>query len=128
MSRQASGWPLRWQPRFFQSVEQPINPARALEAEFEAAKASLAAGDLTSAQGRYVDTIALGLRQLAQLSLSLEPTDQAAADLVDNSEDKLREVSRGYYLRGQNLRRLGREEEARKALALAADTRNEIQI
>jgi len=119
---------LRWQPRFFQSVEQPINPARALEAEFEAAKASLAAGDLTSAQGRYVDTIALGLRQLAQLSLSLEQTDQAAADLVDNSEDKLREVSRGYYLRGQNLRRLGREEEARKALALAADTRNEIQI
>src|SRR5207248_885601 len=38
--------------------------------------------------------------------------------LAGNPEgDKLREASRAYYLLGQNLRRLGREEEAREALA-----------
>src|SRR5215471_15828779 len=47
------------------------DPAKALQTQFEAAKASLAAGDLASAESHYVDTIALGLRQLAQLSLSL---------------------------------------------------------
>jgi tetratricopeptide (TPR) repeat protein len=44
--------------------------------------------------------------------------------MVDNpGEDKLREVSRAYYLLGQNLRRLGREEEARKALARSQQIR-----
>jgi tetratricopeptide (TPR) repeat protein len=57
------------------------NPAKALQAEFEAAKASLAAGDLASAENHYIDTVALGLRQLAQLSLSVEQTDRAAAYL-----------------------------------------------
>jgi tetratricopeptide (TPR) repeat protein len=57
------------------------NPAKALQAEFEAAKASLAAGDLASAENHYIDTVALGLRQLSQLSLSVEQTDQAAAYL-----------------------------------------------
>lgn len=47
------------------------NPAKALQSRFEAAKASLAAGDLASAENHYIDAIALGLRQLAQLSLSL---------------------------------------------------------
>jgi len=57
------------------------NPAKTLQAEFEAAKASLSAGDLAAAQNHYVDTVVLGLRQLAQLSLSLDETDQAAAYL-----------------------------------------------
>ncbi len=57
------------------------DPARALQAEFQAAKDSLVAGDLASAENRYLDTIALGLRQLAQLSLSLGQTDQAAVYL-----------------------------------------------
>src|SRR5438445_5306796 len=38
-------------------------------------------------------------------------------------EDKLREASRAYYLLGQNLRRLGREEDARKALARSQQIR-----
>jgi len=54
------------------------NPAKALEAEFQAAKASLAAGDLASAENHYIDAGVLGLRQLAQLSLSLGQSDQAA--------------------------------------------------
>jgi tetratricopeptide (TPR) repeat protein len=57
------------------------DPAKALQAEFQAAKDSLATGDLAAAEKHYVDTIALGLRQLAQLSLSLGKTDQAAVDL-----------------------------------------------
>jgi tetratricopeptide (TPR) repeat protein len=57
------------------------NPAKTLQAEFEAAKASLSAGDLAAAQNHYIDTVVLGLRQLAQLSLSLDETDQAAAYL-----------------------------------------------
>jgi tetratricopeptide (TPR) repeat protein len=57
------------------------NPAKTLQAEFEAAKASLSAGDLAAAQNHYIATVVLGLRQLAQLALSLDETDQAAAYL-----------------------------------------------
>src|ERR1700682_6702897 len=57
------------------------NPAKALQAEFGAAKASLAAGDFAAAENHYIDTVTLGLRQLAQLSLSVGQTDQAAAYL-----------------------------------------------
>ncbi len=66
---------------FLPSSRAADNPAKALQAEFESAKASLAAGDLASAENHYKDTITLGLRQLAQLSLSVEQTDQAAAYL-----------------------------------------------
>jgi len=46
------------------------------------------------------------------------------ASLIGNpSQDKLREASRGYYLLGQNLRRLGREEEATKALTRSQQLR-----
>src|SRR5262249_6414991 len=45
------------------------------------AKTSLSAGDLASAENHYKDTITLGLRQLAQLALSLGQTDQAASYL-----------------------------------------------
>src|SRR5258708_36009764 len=38
-------------------------------------------------------------------------------------DDKLREVSRAYYLLGQSLRRVGREEDARKALARSQQIR-----
>jgi tetratricopeptide (TPR) repeat protein len=57
------------------------DPAKALQAQFGAAKASLAAGDLASAESHYVNSVSLGLRQLAQLSLSEGEIDQAAADL-----------------------------------------------
>jgi tetratricopeptide (TPR) repeat protein len=57
------------------------DPAKALQSEFQAAKASLAAGDLASAENRYLDTVALGLRQLAQISLSLGEVDRAASYL-----------------------------------------------
>lgn len=57
------------------------DPTQALQSEFQAAKASLAAGDLASAENHYVETIALGLRQLAQLALSEGQIDQAATDL-----------------------------------------------
>lgn len=44
--------------------------------------------------------------------------------VVGNPEgDKLREASRAYYLLGQNLRRLGREEEARAALVRSQEIR-----
>jgi tetratricopeptide (TPR) repeat protein len=57
------------------------DPAKALQAVFQAAKASLAAGDLHAAENHYLDTVALGLRQLAQLSLSEGQTDQAGGYL-----------------------------------------------
>src|SRR5215469_3012045 len=57
------------------------DPAKALQTQFESAKASLSAGDLVSAENHYVDTITLGLRQLAQLALTLGQTDQAASYL-----------------------------------------------
>ena len=60
------------------------DPAKALQLEFQAAKASLAAGDIASAENHYIDAITLGLRQLAQLSISSGQTDQAAAHL-DNA-------------------------------------------
>jgi tetratricopeptide (TPR) repeat protein len=54
------------------------NPAKALQTRFEAAKASLAAGELGSAESHYIDAITVGLRQVAQLSLSEGEMDQAA--------------------------------------------------
>lgn len=57
------------------------DPAKALQSQFESAKNALAAGDLASAETHYIDTIALGLRQLAQLSLVNGQADEAAADL-----------------------------------------------
>src|SRR5205814_5296763 len=44
--------------------------------------------------------------------------------MVGNPEqDKLRDASRAYYLLGQNLRRLGREQEARSALTRSQQIR-----
>src|SRR5262249_15987631 len=61
------------------SVRAAENPARALETQFEAAKASLAAGDLAAAESHYIDTVALGLRPVAQLCLSEGQVDPAAS-------------------------------------------------
>src|SRR5207253_7221434 len=66
---------------FIPAARAADNPAKALQAQFDAAKASLAAGDLTSAESHYIDAVALGLRQLAEISLSLGQSDQAATYL-----------------------------------------------
>lgn len=65
------------------SADDPAkaDPAKTLQANFQAAKASLAQGDLASAETHYLDTVALGLRQVAHISLSLGEIDQAAGDL-----------------------------------------------
>ena len=57
------------------------SPAKALQTQFEAAKTSLAAGDLASAESHYVDAVTLGLRQVAQLSIAEAQVDQAATYL-----------------------------------------------
>jgi tetratricopeptide (TPR) repeat protein len=54
-----------------------------LSRQFEAAKASLAAQDLPQAEQRYRKTIALGLRQLGNLSLSENHLEQATQLLDD---------------------------------------------
>ena len=66
---------------FIPTARAADNPAKELQAQFEAAKASLAAGDLASAESHYIDAIVLGLRQLAKISLSLGQTDKAATYL-----------------------------------------------
>jgi len=62
-------------------IQATDDPAKTLQAEFAAAKASLGAGDVAAAQNQYIDAVVLGLRQLAQLDLSVDKTDQAAAYL-----------------------------------------------
>src|SRR5712671_3368261 len=66
---------------FLPVIRADQTPAQALQSRFEAAKSSLAAGDLVSAENHYIDAITLGLRQVAQLSISAGQTDRAAADL-----------------------------------------------
>src|SRR5438270_374484 len=48
-------------------VRADETPGKALQSRFEAAKESLAAGDLVSAENHYIDAITLGLRQVAQV-------------------------------------------------------------
>src|SRR4029077_12254529 len=52
-----------------------------LKRHFESAKSALAAGDLSEAERDYNQTIALGLRQGASLSVSETRFDQAAREL-----------------------------------------------
>lgn len=54
-----------------------------LKSQFDAAKAALAAHDLAGAERQYRVTIALGLRQLANLSISEEKYDLAIGYLND---------------------------------------------
>jgi len=53
------------------------NPAEALRRKFETAKATLATGKLDQAESGYRQTIALGLRQLGNLSISEDQFEQA---------------------------------------------------
>lgn len=54
------------------------SPADALQHHFDSAKSALAAGDLSRADAVYRETIALALRQLANLSMSEAQFDRAA--------------------------------------------------
>src|SRR5258708_8590038 len=58
-----------------------------------------------------------------RIKAAVEVLEKYVSMVGNPGEDKLREVSRAYYLLGQNLRRLGREEEARKALARSQQIR-----
>ena len=60
------------------------NPGEALKRQFDSAKSALAAGNLARAQDDYHLTIALGLRQLGNLSMSEQQFDQAAT-LLDEA-------------------------------------------
>jgi tetratricopeptide (TPR) repeat protein len=60
------------------------NPGEALQRQFQSAKSALTAGDLTRAEDDYRRTIALGLRQLGNLSISELQFDQATA-LLDQA-------------------------------------------
>jgi tetratricopeptide (TPR) repeat protein len=53
------------------------NPAEALTRQFQAAKASLGSGDLPQAEAGYRATLALGLRQLGNLTMSEDRYSQA---------------------------------------------------
>jgi len=55
--------------------------ATTLKRAFEAAKSTLASGDLTEAEHRYNQAITLGLRQLAGLSISESRFEEAAREL-----------------------------------------------
>ena len=59
------------------------DPAAALKRPFESAKSALAAGDLSGAELHYDEAIALGLRQLANLSVSESRFDEATHELDD---------------------------------------------
>jgi tetratricopeptide (TPR) repeat protein len=60
------------------------NPGDLLKRQFESAKSALAAGDLARAEADYRLTIALGLRQLGNLSISEQQFDQATV-LLDEA-------------------------------------------
>src|SRR6266436_6940599 len=59
------------------TVRAADSPSEVLGHKFESAKAALAAGDLARAETDYRQTIALGLRQLGNLSISEEQFEQA---------------------------------------------------
>ena len=61
---------------------RPIDdPATQLKRNFESAKSALSAGDLSEAERRYNQVIALGLRQLGNLSASESRFDEATREL-----------------------------------------------
>ena len=59
------------------------DPAAVLKRAFESAKTSLASGNLAEAEQRYKQTIATGLHQLANLSVSESRFDEASRELDD---------------------------------------------
>ena len=64
---------LLFSPPFIQAAE---NPAKALQERFDAARASLAAGDLASAESHYADAVTLGLRLMVKQSMFLRMTQK----------------------------------------------------
>src|SRR5260370_10241585 len=68
-------------------LASPIHPAddpsTLLKHNFESAKSALAAGDLARAERDYNQVIALGLRQLGNLSASESRFDQATRELEE---------------------------------------------
>src|SRR5947208_11582368 len=66
----------------FVVTTRPIDdPATQLKRNFESAKSALSAGDLSEAERRYNQVIALGLRQLGNLSASESRFDEATREL-----------------------------------------------
>jgi tetratricopeptide (TPR) repeat protein len=59
------------------------DPGALLKRSFESAKSALAAGDLSEAERDYNQTIALGLRQLGNLSVNEARFDEAARELEE---------------------------------------------
>jgi tetratricopeptide (TPR) repeat protein len=59
------------------------DPAAALQRAFEAAKSSLAAGNVREAEQRYRQAIVVALRQLANLSVSESRFDEATRELEE---------------------------------------------
>jgi tetratricopeptide (TPR) repeat protein len=67
---------------FFGAAIQPADdPGAVLKRNFESAKSALAAGDFSGAERDFKQTIALGLRQLGNLSVSEARYDEAAREL-----------------------------------------------
>ena len=97
------------------------SPGKAVQAEFAAAKASLAARDATAAQNHYVEAIVLGLRQLAQLELSANRTDQAATHLDEALRLKPIDVETQVDAAGVRFRRgeVAKAEELLKSVVIA---------
>jgi len=66
----------------FAAITRPADdPAILLKHSFESAKSALAAGDLPQAERHFDQTIALGLRQVASLSVSESRFDEATREL-----------------------------------------------
>ncbi len=82
------------------------DPGEALRRQFDAAKSSLAAGDLLKAEGSYHQAIALGLRQVANLSLSEDRFEDAtrlfgeALKLAPSDADLQVDASVAWFRRG----------------------------
>ena len=67
---------------FFGAAIQPADdPGAILKRNFESAKSALAAGDFSGAERDFKQTIALGLRQLGNLSVSEARYDEATREL-----------------------------------------------
>jgi len=72
----------------FPAARAANKPGKDLESEFQAAKAALAANDLATAENHYINTITLGLRQIAQMSVSGGQVDEAASYLESSLQLK----------------------------------------
>jgi len=62
------------------TIHPADDPGTLLKRQFEAAKSALAAGDLSEAERNYNQTIALGLRQVANLSVSESRFEEAVRE------------------------------------------------